>query len=185
MPKPVSEIPPAHRRLGDQSWQSRGACRGAAADDPDLFFPDADHFERVAEAKRYCARCPVQQVCLDAALENNDRYGIWGGLTEEERDPLHVSLENRLDYGRVEAALAGRDIHLTNAERRAIVRTAYVHQADVEHLARVLKVSSEHAERLLRRARREARHRRLAEAATPLRSHQGTAVPEATLGRAA
>ncbi|MFD5319376.1 WhiB family transcriptional regulator [Streptomyces sp. NPDC127098] len=180
----ASGISPAYRRLGDQSWQERAACRGAATDDPDLFFPDADHILRITEAKRYCARCPVQQVCLDSALENNDRYGIWGGLTEEEREPLHANIDNRLDYDRVEATLAGRDIHLTNAERRAVVRTAYAREVSTDHLARMLKISEDHAERLLRRASREASHRRLAEAA-PIRPYPHTDASPPSLGRAA
>lgn len=174
--------PPAHRRLGDHTWHDHAACQGADDDDPDLFFPDADDLDRITTAKRYCERCPVVRVCLDAALESNARHGIWGGMTEEEREPLHVNLEHRLDYSRVEAALAGRDIHLTQAERRAVVRTAYARGVRIERLARVLKVSYEHAEKLLRRARREARHRQLADNGplrrAPAAGQSGRSLPE-------
>jgi WhiB family redox-sensing transcriptional regulator len=39
-------------------------------------------------AKRICIGCPVRQECLDYALVSNQRFGIWGGLTEEERRPV-------------------------------------------------------------------------------------------------
>jgi len=59
------------------------ACRGA---DSDLFFATAPR--RVAKAKSFCADCPVRIPCLVDALERNERYGVWGGLTTDERDDL-------------------------------------------------------------------------------------------------
>ncbi len=181
---PHSEIP--HVRFRDSTrapapgrphLARTAACRGAADDDPDLFFPEADQLLQITEAKQYCARCPVTRLCLDTALETTSRHGIRGGLTEEEREPLHINLEHRLDYERVEAALGGRDIHLTHAERRAIVRTAHARGLSIEHLARILKVSYEHAEKLLRRARREARHRQLANDVLPTNPQGADAGP--------
>jgi WhiB family redox-sensing transcriptional regulator len=69
------------------SWQDRAACRGM---DALLFFgPDAEPRPereiREAKAKAVCALCPVQAQCLDYALGQSIRYGIWGGLDEEER----------------------------------------------------------------------------------------------------
>jgi WhiB family redox-sensing transcriptional regulator len=63
------------------------ACNGA---DPDLFFaPDfertADWKARIAKAKAVCARCPVRDACLAYALDTGQWFGIWGGLTEDER----------------------------------------------------------------------------------------------------
>ncbi|MZD10406.1 WhiB family transcriptional regulator [Streptomyces sp. SID5785] len=149
------------RLLGDQSWHEHAACRTSRYRDvdPDLFFPEPDEMDRIHAAKALCAQCPVRRTCLDAALENGDREGIRGGMSEEEREPLHSKLEHRLDYARVNATLAGRDVHLTKSERRAVVRAAY--QADVtpERLAWLLKITEEHADKLYRRTRREIRNR--------------------------
>ncbi len=65
---------------GAESWQARGNCVGV---DPDLFFPERG--ESVAEAKAVCATCVVRAECLAFALEHNERFGIWGGLSARER----------------------------------------------------------------------------------------------------
>jgi WhiB family transcriptional regulator, redox-sensing transcriptional regulator len=69
------------------SWQDRAACRGM---DALLFFgpdgePRPEREIREAKAKAVCQLCPVQVQCLDYALRNSIRYGIWGGLSEQER----------------------------------------------------------------------------------------------------
>jgi len=69
-------------------WQQYAACDGQ---DVDLFFPISSRGQSTAqinEAKGFCKRCPARQDCLDEALENNVKYGIWGGLTEVEREQL-------------------------------------------------------------------------------------------------
>jgi WhiB family redox-sensing transcriptional regulator len=72
-------------------WQDRAACKGM---DPTLFF-GPEHTEAVKEkrdreeaAKAVCRTCPVNQECLEHALESREAYGIWGGLTELERKAL-------------------------------------------------------------------------------------------------
>jgi WhiB family transcriptional regulator, redox-sensing transcriptional regulator len=69
------------------SWQDRAACRGM---DVLLFFGPDDQADpereiREAKAKAVCALCPVRGQCLDYALRNSIRNGIWGGLNEAER----------------------------------------------------------------------------------------------------
>jgi len=69
------------------SWQYRAACRGM---DALLFFgPDGEPRPqreiREARAKAVCQLCPVRVQCLDYALRNSIRHGIWGGLNGEER----------------------------------------------------------------------------------------------------
>ncbi|MFF3631650.1 WhiB family transcriptional regulator [Streptomyces sp. NPDC002164] len=149
------------RALGDHTGRDQAACRSTAHHrvDPELFFPEPDEVDRIAAAKALCAQCPVRSTCLDAALENGDRDGIRGGMTEEERELLHGKLGQRLNYARVNEALAGRDIHLTKAERRAVVRAAYQADIPAERLARMLKVTEAHAGKLYRRTRREIRNR--------------------------
>jgi WhiB family redox-sensing transcriptional regulator len=64
----------------DESWRDSALC---AQSDPELFFPDKGG--TAAPAKRVCARCPVRGECLEWALAYDIRFGIWGGLTEDQR----------------------------------------------------------------------------------------------------
>ncbi|HEY7605678.1 MAG TPA: WhiB family transcriptional regulator [Actinomycetes bacterium] len=66
-------------------WRERGACRAPGVD-ADTFFPDKG--ERTWPAKRICRPCTVQAECLEYALANDERFGIWGGLDERERRRL-------------------------------------------------------------------------------------------------
>ncbi|MFD1660177.1 WhiB family transcriptional regulator [Streptomyces caeni] len=164
---PKTSMAPAHfRTLGDHTWQDRAACRSTEHHhvDPDLFFPEPDELDQIATAKALCAQCPVRRTCLDAALENRDRNGIRGGLTEEEREPLHKKLPRRLDYARVNAVLAGRDIHLTVREREAAALAAYRRGISASRLAWLLKITEEHADKLYRRTHRRLRNRDIATA---------------------
>lgn len=70
------------------SWQERALC---AQTDPEAFFPEKGGSTR--EAKRICIGCDVRAECLEYALANDERFGIWGGLSERERRRLkrHVS----------------------------------------------------------------------------------------------
>ena len=65
------------------SWQERALC---AQTDPEAFFPEKGGSTR--EAKRVCLTCEVQADCLDYALQHDERFGIWGGLSERERRKL-------------------------------------------------------------------------------------------------
>ncbi|MBF4161854.1 WhiB family transcriptional regulator [Nocardioides acrostichi] len=64
-------------------WQERALC---AQTDPEAFFPEKGGSTR--EAKKVCLTCDVRQDCLEAALTNDERFGIWGGLSERERRRL-------------------------------------------------------------------------------------------------
>ena len=64
----------------DLGWQERALC---AQTDPEAFFPEKGGSTR--EAKRVCRSCEVRAECLEYALENDERFGIWGGLSERER----------------------------------------------------------------------------------------------------
>lgn len=64
-------------------WQSQGSCRSAS--DPAIFFPSPGDTEALRAAKAMCGECPVVQECLEYALGNNERYGIWGGKSTRER----------------------------------------------------------------------------------------------------
>ncbi|GAB3971553.1 WhiB family transcriptional regulator [Streptomyces sp. 549] len=64
-------------------WQERALC---AQTDPESFFPEKGGSTR--EAKKVCLACEVRSECLEYALANDERFGIWGGLSERERRRL-------------------------------------------------------------------------------------------------
>lgn len=76
---------PGIRPRDDESlaWQAQALC---AETDPEAFFPEKGGSTR--EAKRICEQCEVRAECLDYALANDERFGIWGGLSERERRKL-------------------------------------------------------------------------------------------------
>lgn len=67
----------------ERRWQERANCLGV---DPELFFPERGASTR--EAKAVCAGCAVRLECLEYALRNHEKFGIWGGLSERERRRL-------------------------------------------------------------------------------------------------
>ena len=69
--------------ITDDQWQERALC---AQTDPEAFFPEKGGSTR--EAKRICLGCEVRDACLEYALAHDERFGIWGGLSERERRRL-------------------------------------------------------------------------------------------------
>jgi WhiB family redox-sensing transcriptional regulator len=65
-------------------WRRLAACRSA---DPDLFFPvsGGGWAGQVEKAKALCGACPVRRRCLQYAISGDEAYGVWGGLTGDER----------------------------------------------------------------------------------------------------
>lgn len=68
---------------GQLAWQADALC---AQTDPEAFFPEKGGSTR--DAKKVCGACPVKQQCLEYALANDERFGIWGGMSERERRRL-------------------------------------------------------------------------------------------------
>ncbi|MFH0521499.1 WhiB family transcriptional regulator [Streptomyces sp. M41] len=69
-------------------WRDHSACRH---EDPDLFYPigtSGPALLQTEQAKAVCRRCPVQQECLDFALDSGQSIGVWGGKSETERRAL-------------------------------------------------------------------------------------------------
>src|ERR1700687_1996770 len=64
----------------DRDWQSRANCLGV---DPDVFCPERGASTR--EAKEVCRGCVVREDCLEYALANGEKFGIWGGMSARER----------------------------------------------------------------------------------------------------
>jgi WhiB family redox-sensing transcriptional regulator len=84
LPGPVADV---------WEWQLRGACREA---DPTLFFhPEGERGparrNRDAAAKSVCASCPVLAQCREHALAVREPYGVWGGLTEDDRETISAT----------------------------------------------------------------------------------------------
>lgn len=82
----LSVVPNEFEALFDaveDEWQDRALC---AQTDPEAFFPEKGGSTR--EAKRICHGCEVKAECLEYALGNDERFGIWGGLSERERRRL-------------------------------------------------------------------------------------------------
>ena len=102
----------------EADWRTRAACRDA---DPRLWDRDPNHRDRDQQAKAVCARCLVQDACLDYAVVANEPGGIFGGLDEEERRPLRRSYERRQRAAREQAA---RDAKYVSKYARAPRRKA-------------------------------------------------------------
>ena len=80
VPEPLDALPATEE---DDQWQENALC---AQTDPEAFFPEKGGSTR--EAKRICLGCDVRDKCLEYALANDERFGIWGGLSERERRRL-------------------------------------------------------------------------------------------------
>ena len=87
----MSRIVQTDRVATDYSWQERASCRGV---DAELFFPASD--EEAVAGKAICASCPVRLACLAFGLERNEKFGIWGGLTEKERNRLSPTAREQI-----------------------------------------------------------------------------------------
>jgi len=83
LPGPVADL---------WEWQFDGSCRREKADV--FFHPDGERGpsrrHRDSTAKAVCRRCPVLQTCREHALQVHEPYGVWGGLTEHEREAIYV-----------------------------------------------------------------------------------------------
>jgi WhiB family transcriptional regulator, redox-sensing transcriptional regulator len=85
---PAEELPLAgwgDTDAGEEPWRLDALC---AETDPEAFFPEKGGSTR--EAKRVCTGCTVRAECLEFALANDERFGIWGGLSERERRRLRL-----------------------------------------------------------------------------------------------
>lgn len=85
----VSRLPGPNADFWD--WQMESACRG---EDPSVFFhPEGERGEaraaRERAAKAICAGCPVLAECATHALAVREPYGVWGGMSEEDREAIY------------------------------------------------------------------------------------------------
>ena len=87
-PRPsIIETRPARAVTDDWDWQIHAACRGM--DVETFYHPAGERWhrrsQRIAQAKAVCRTCPVITECATWALTTREPYGVWGGLSEEER----------------------------------------------------------------------------------------------------
>ena len=91
----------------DQPWADQALC---AQTDPDAFFPEKGGSTR--NAKKVCVGCDVRAECLTWALDNGERFGIWGGLSERERRAMRA--ESTCPHcDRIFTTASNRDRHIT------------------------------------------------------------------------
>lgn len=81
---------------GQDNWREKAACKGQ---DPNLYIPEKKHSrDTIHYDKTTCMSCPVQQQCLEYALKNRAKKGLWGGTTPKERDPLYHLYKDEREY---------------------------------------------------------------------------------------
>jgi WhiB family redox-sensing transcriptional regulator len=82
-----------------EEWKLRGNCNIRHVD-PDIMFPGVGQNKETAKAKAVCEGCPVKGVCLDYALTNFIKHGVWGGTTERQRQRMRRERRESLGLGR-------------------------------------------------------------------------------------
>lgn len=91
----VSLLPGPNSDFWD--WQLHSACRGL--DSSNFYHPDGERGpareNRIARAKAICATCPVLTQCQEHAIKTRETYGVWGGLSEEERQQIFEMMDRK------------------------------------------------------------------------------------------
>lgn len=136
MTDPVQLGMPRIRQEGEENalaWQADALC---AQVDPEVFFPEKGGSTR--DAKKICTSCDVRETCLEYALANDERTGIWGGLSERERRKLVPRTGPR------------------NAERDRKICAMAAENVETEVIARQIGVEKHTVLRVVRNARKAA-----------------------------
>jgi WhiB family redox-sensing transcriptional regulator len=136
--------------LAPAPWRQSAACAGV---DPELFHPDRGPGERkaMAAAKSICANCPVQRECLEDALEQDDRYGIWGGLLPDEREQL------RRERGMTRRSLSAETMRANRERDERLLRqydALLATQGNTLEMSRELGMSVDALNKRMERARK-------------------------------
>lgn len=79
-------------RPAETSWHEQGRCQDDDVDDALFYHPENERgstrHARADAAKAICRECPVRQICREQSLANREPFGVWGGLSEDERGML-------------------------------------------------------------------------------------------------
>jgi WhiB family redox-sensing transcriptional regulator len=115
--QPLSQVPVDSK----WHWQDLGRCRSA---DPLLFFHPqnergSSRIRRDQSAKRVCASCPVRLECADYAIRAREPFGVWGGLSEDDREQIFRRMDTHQIPGSAGAGLriAGKAVNQAISER--------------------------------------------------------------------
>lgn len=112
---------PANPNPADtEPWMDFSLCKEIGGD---VFFPEKG--ESTKPAKRVCQACPVRSECLEYALRNDERFGIWGGLSEQERRKLKKPTSLPSAPTEKECATCGLTKPLTSFHRNGATSDGY------------------------------------------------------------
>lgn len=112
-------------------WEDDALC---AQTDPEAFFPEKGGSTR--DAKKICGSCEVRTRCLEYALEHNQQFGIWGGLSERERRKLRKA-----------APITTVPDSAAEARRRAVAEMT-AQGFSLESIADSLEITKRHVSRI-------------------------------------
>jgi WhiB family redox-sensing transcriptional regulator len=114
--------------MSEREFMTQGLC---AQTDPEAFFPEPG--ASVEPAKAVCRRCPVQTECLAYALTHDERFGVWGGTSANERAVLRTqqNLPTCTARAREQKRDTARRMHAQGRTKTDISRTLHVNGATV------------------------------------------------------
>lgn len=121
--QPLAQVP----EDAEWTWQEHGSCRTV---DPTIFFHPQNERgsarrQRALSAKSVCASCPVRRQCADYAIRAREPYGVWGGLTEEEREVIYAAIDAHTGDPRAYPRERGAGVRLAGpAIDAAVARSA-------------------------------------------------------------
>jgi hypothetical protein len=97
----------------EEIWRDNAACKGISLD---VFYFDTDdnhqNLKKATDrAKSYCKTCKVAEHCLAYALNQNIKFGVWGGFTSRERATLRKLFKTN-DYKSIAAKVINQTMHV-------------------------------------------------------------------------
>lgn len=119
--------PRSTRRSGE--WRERALC---AQSDPERFFPEKGN--STVAAKKICNTCDVIDECLSHALENGEKFGIWGGLTPKERQLMCPEVPGQGLIARLRRDSAVMELRKHGRNIASIVRTTGLNERTVHRI---------------------------------------------------
>lgn len=127
-------------------WRDDAACSGM---DGEIWFPvvhTPGWEDQLARAKKICAACPVRQECLEYALDTGQRAGVWGGLSEKEREELRPLPQSQIERcwenqkwieQQLKAGVSWREIaRQVGVDHSALSRALAQFERERQHMAR-------------------------------------------------